>query len=197
MTTESLSVVARYDEAIDYESMSDEEQRRYIETRDISLLKAMPGEKPAVFHVRRLRTSEMRNVNAQPNEKLGWEVAFRIALVRGDDIRFTDGSRGAYVRPSDKMLNDGQLDRFAPADVIEVGSFIVEWSNLGKGRPAVWQLPATSERALAALGSLRAAQKRASAASPRQSSEPAAEAVGAAPPSSPGGATSGAATATG
>lgn len=194
--TDALTIISRFDEAIDYEAMGDDALAAYRETRDCALLAILHDQKPTVFHARRLRTTEMRDVNAQPADSLRYELAFRKALVRVDHMRASDGSRSAWVRPSDKPLNDAQVDQFSNADVQEVGSYIVAWSNLGKGRPAAWPLPATSALALEALGSLRAAQKRASAANSRQSSAPAEEPAGRTPGSSPDGATPGAVTAT-
>lgn len=196
--TDALTIICRFDEAVDYESMSEAELSVYRESRDASLLKRIPGETPTVFHARRLRTSEMSQVNALPAVELRYELCFRKALVRVDDLRGPDGSRSTWTRPNpDKPLNDAQIDKFTNAEVQEVGSYIYDWSNVGKGRPAAWQLPATSARALEGLASLRVAQKRASAEASRQSSETA-EAVAAAPPApSPSGGTPGAATATG
>jgi hypothetical protein len=195
--SETHTVVCRYDEAIDYESTPKADQDRYIETRDHACLRYIEGERPALFVVRRLLTSEMREVNAQHIESERNLMAFRKGLMSATDVRFFDGTRGPWLRPSPKPIRDAELDRFSPADVNEVGSYVVAWSNLGKGRPAAWPLPATSALALEAHASLRVAQKKASAASsPHSSATPRAVLAGTSG-SSPDGVTPGAATATG
>lgn len=193
--SESFTVVARYDEAIDALAMTSDDRDGYRETFDIALLKYVEGERPTLWHCRRLRVSEMRDVLAQPHDSGKFEASFCRGLVRVDGLR-TEGGRQAWTKPTDKPLTDKLLDIFDPADVQEVGAAIFGRSHLGKGRPAAWPLPATSRLALEALVLHRAAGMRRSDRS-RQSSERAAEASATPPDVSPDSATSGDATATG
>lgn len=191
--SESFTVIARYDEAIDAEGMSEDDRISYRETFDTSLLKFLPGEQPTRWHCRRLRTSEMRDVLSQPNDSDKYMAAFARGLVRVEGKR-DDGVRSSWTRPTDKPLTDKVLDTFDLADVLEVGAAIFGRSHLGKGRPAAWPLPATSRLAVAALVSRRAEEMRRSALS--APSSPPAEEAPATPSSSPAGETPGAATAT-
>ncbi len=192
MADESFTVVCRYDEAIDAEAMTSEERDQFRETGDVAALKFLSGEKPALWHCRRLRTSEMRDVHAQPNDAGKYEAAFARGLVRVENLR-VGSERQSMGRPSDKPLNDRALDGYDPGDVLEVGAAIYGRSVLGKGRPAAWPQPATSRLAVAALVVRRVEARRISDLSDR-SKPPAAEAA-AAPPSHAS-ETSGGATAT-
>lgn len=192
MAEESFTVVCRYDEAIDAEAMTSDERDHYRETGDMSALKFLDGERPALWHCRRLRTSEMREVYAAPNDSARYEAAFARGLVKVENMRVGD-SRQTLGRPSDKPLNDKALDMYDPADVLEVGAAIYGRSILGKGRPAAWPLPATSRLAVAALVYRRVARAQTSAASSATNRPPAVEAVEA--PPSRASAMSGAATA--
>ncbi len=187
---ESFKIVARYDEAIDAEAMPEEDRLAYRESFDTALLKFLPGEQPTWWYARRLRTSEMRDVLAQPDAAGRYFAAFARGIVRVED-----GGRVTWTRPTDKPLSDKILDTFDAADVQEIGAAIFGRSHLGKGRPAAWPLPDTSRLAVEALVLRRAAHTRRTALSAL--SRPPAEAP---PPAtsapSPAGATPGAATAT-
>jgi hypothetical protein len=192
--SESFTVVCRYDEAIDAEAMSEDARASYRETFDIAHLRYLDGEKPTLWHCRRLRTSEMVACDREPDEVSRFVAAFARGLVRVDALR-TDGGRTQWTRSTEKPLNEKALDAFDFADVKEIGAAIWGRSQLGKGRPAAWPLPATSQLAVGALVSRRAAQMRRSAAAsaPSSGSPVAAPTPDAAPVSE----TSGPATATG
>ena len=189
-----FQIVCRYDEAIDAEAMTPEDRAAYRDNFDVSLLKFVPGERPAIFFARRLKNSEMEECASQATVAAAHRTAFAFGIMRVSDLRVGD-ERRTWTRSTPKPLNTAALDDFDFADIQEIGSAIYGRCHLGKGRPAAWPLPATSQRALEALVSRRVAQKMRLAAA--QSSEPA-EAAEAAPASnSPGGETLGAATATG
>lgn len=193
MADHAFEIVCRYDEAIDADAMTPEDKARFRDEFDVSALAFVPGEKPARFFARRLRNSEMEDCAAQPHDPARYRLAFSLALTRAVDLRSGD-ERKTWTRPTPKPLNEKALDEFDFADIQEVGLAIYARSLLGKGRPAALPLPATSQRALEALVSRRVAQKMKRAAD--QSSAPP-EAPAEARPSSPAGATPGAATATG
>jgi len=173
MADESFTVVARYDEAIDAEAMSEDERISYRETFDCSLLKYLSGETPTKWHCRRLRTSEMRDVLSQPHDSGKYEAAFCRGLVRVEGKR-EDGGRTTWTRPTDKPFTDKVLDTFDSADVQEIGAAIFGRSHLGKGRPAAWPLPATSRLAVGALVSRRVEETRRAALSAQNSERAAA-----------------------
>lgn len=194
MADESFKVVCRYDEALDAEAMTSDERDRFRETGDVDALKYLDGEQPTVWHCRRLRTSEMRDVHSQSTDAGRYEAAFARGLMRVEGKR-VDGGRESWTRPVEgKPLNDRALDGFDPADVLEVGAAIYGRSVLGKGRPAAWPQPATSRLAVAALVFRRVEARTIAERTSARSSAPA---EGAAPtPSSPASETSGPATVT-
>lgn len=194
MADESFTVVCRYDEAIDAEAMTSDDRDRFRETGDVAALKFLDGERPTIWHCRRLRTSEMRDVHSASGDAGKYEAAFCRGLMRVESKR-VDGGREQWTRPVEgKPLNDRALDTFDPADVLEVGAAIYGRSVLGKGRPAAWPQPATSRLAVAALVYRRVEARTSAERLSAQSSEQAAEGV--AGPNSPASATSGPATAT-
>ncbi len=192
--SEAFEVVCRFDEAIDAEAMTSDDRDRFRETGDVSALKFLDGERPTVWHCRRLRTSEMRDVHSQSSDAGKYEAAFARGLMRVEGKRNGE-ARESWTRPVEgKPLNDRALDGFDPADVLEVGAAIYGRSVLGKGRPAAWPQPATSRLAVAALVFRRVEARTTAERLSAQSSAQAA--AGAVPPSSPASETSGPATAT-
>lgn len=201
MSNESFDVVCRFDEAIDAENS---DRQRFRETLDMRWLKFLPGDQPTVYHCRRLTSSEMREVARNPDDVTRYSSAFALGVTRVDAMRIPVGEgealtfdRRNWVKtiPSEKHLNDKALNEFDFAEIQEVGGAIWGRCHLGKGRPAAWPLPATSQHAIAALVSHRAERMRRSAANSPPTNAPPVEPsthVG-----SVGSATSGDATATG
>lgn len=168
-------IICRFDEALDAEAMGERGVREYRETADITHVKIREGKVPAVFHCRRLRTSEMQAALSYTSEADRYAACFARGVMKADSL-YREHGRESWVRPDgDRPIGSKALDEcFDFADVQEVGSAIYGASLVGKGRPAAWPLPATSQVAVMALAHHLAEQTRASAAQPPPSkSDPA------------------------
>ena len=172
--TTGFRVVCRFDPSIDVDAMTREEVRQFTETGDVSLLKFIDREQPAVFHCRRLRVSEMQAVKAGTSEADVFVAAFQRGLLRAENLLTEDGGRRSWERPdAERPITMREVEAvFDAGEVLEVGAAIYGRSILGKGRPAAWPQPDTSALAVAAVAHQRAARKRASAANSQQSNEP-------------------------
>lgn len=157
--SEAFEVVCRFDEAIDPEAQTEEQRLSFATTYSPKDLAYLPGEVPTVFHCKRLAVSDMRAVLSHPEPMQPW-AAFVRGLVSVTDMRCDDGARRTWTRPTEKPLTDEVVTKagFSITEVNEVGEAIMGRSRVGKGRPAVWRLPATSRDALEALARLRVAQ---------------------------------------
>jgi hypothetical protein len=189
--TQNFDIVCRFDEALDPDGQSDEQRLAFPTSWAPADLAFLPGEPPTVFSCRRLAVTEMRQVQAYQPSDQPWE-AFARGVVSVRDLRCEGGSRRSWVRPSEKPLTPAAIEKagFDIREINEVGMAIIGRSSVGKGRPAVWRLPATSADALEALARHRVAQRARDAA---RSKEP--PAATPAPSNASAGATSGAATA--
>jgi hypothetical protein len=165
-----FKIICRFDEALDAEAMGERGIREYRETADFSNVKIREGMTPAVFHCRRLRTSEMQSALSYTSEADRYAACFARGVVKADNL-YREHGRESWVRPdSDRPIGTKALDEcFDFADVQEVGSAIYGASLVGKGRPAAWPLPATSRDAVMALAHHLAGQTRALDAQPPQS----------------------------
>lgn len=174
MSQTGFKVICRFDPAIDTESMTKDEVRRFADTGDVSLLKFFEGTQPTTFHCRRLKVSEMQAVKATNSEADMFVAAFQRGLQNVDNLLDDNGENPRrWSRPdAERPISMREVEAaFSPGEVLEVGAAIYGRSVLGKGRPAAWPQPDTSALAVAALAHQRAAQRRASADLSAPSSE--------------------------
>lgn len=158
--TQNFDIVCRFDEALDPDKQTEEQRLAFPTSWSPSDLAYLDGERPVVFHCRRLSVTEMRTVQGFAAHDQPW-AAFIRGLVSATDLRCDDGTRRNWTRSTEKPLNDDAIEKagFDIATINEVGEAIIGRSSVGKGRPAVWRLPATSRDALVALGRHRVALK--------------------------------------
>jgi hypothetical protein len=163
-----FKIVCRFDDALDAEAMGEDGIRKYRETADFSEVKIREGKTPAVFHCRRLKSSEMQAAMSHTSEADRNAACFARGLMRAENL-YREHGRADWVRSdSDRPIGSKAMDEcFDYADVQEVGSAIYGQSLVGKGRPAVWPLPATSRDAVMALVHLHAELTRESDAARR------------------------------
>lgn len=183
MADTGFMVVCRFDPALDPEAMGSSAVRKFRETGDFSEAQFREGMRPAVFHCRRLRVSEMQAVNGYTTEADRLSAAFARGIIRCEDLYSENGSRRDWVRPdSDRPVASSAIDAtFDFGEVQEVGAAIYGRSILGKGRPAAWPLPDTSRAAVGALAYRLAEQtleQDASSAPSKSAADPAAATSG-------------------
>lgn len=176
---------------------------KYSTTRDFSLLEWADDVKPTVFHGRLLTIAERRQVRNLPSTADQNEAAFARGLMSVENlVREEGGQPIQWTRPNDssgkdKPIPDKTLDEcFDEATIQEIGMVILQRSFLARTSGQWFPLPATSRDALSASLYRRAEQMSASSSS--AATKPQAEAQPATTPtSSPAGAASTDATATG
>jgi len=124
------------------------------------------GKRPVVFHTRRLRRAEMRDVEGLPTEQAKHEAAFACGVV------MVETDHGEVLRPARERWTAEELDRhFHFADVEDIGSVIVTRSRIPFGLSVSYAAPRSSAAASGAL--LFPSAARSPAAAPPSSSAPA------------------------
>lgn len=168
MSTTGFKITPRFDPAIDAEAMGPEAVRSYRDGGDYSLLRFREEPAPVVFHCRRLRVSEMQAAKSGSTETDVFVECFRRGVMRVTGLYTEDASRRDWQRPDpDRPIAMKSIDAdFDAGEVLEVGAAIYGRSILGKGRPAAWPQPDTSQLAVGALVRQLVEQTRAPAASP-------------------------------
>jgi|GEM_PF-1480350 len=176
---------------------------KYSTTRDVSLLSFLPDAKPTVFNCRLLTISERRQVRNLPSQGDQYEAAFARGLVSVENLARDDGSVVAsWTRPTDmsgkeKPIPDRSLDEnFDEATIQEIGMVILSRSFLARTSGQYFPLPAICRDALSA-SLLRRAELMIASSSSAATKPPPEAPLAVTPASSPAGAASTDATATG
>lgn len=141
-------VVRLFDTAVrwtDGPSASGTDARAYAASRDFELVKAVEGQRPMVFHTRRLRRSQIRDIECMSADPFKRESAFAVGV---DMVDMPDGQ---VMRPARERWTDDELDRFDFVDIEDIGSVVLARSRLPFGSPASFAAPPSSAVALAAL----------------------------------------------
>ncbi len=151
-------VICIADEAIDPDN-SDVD--KYSRERDPSLLKFLPGERPAIFHTIRLPTSVvLRSVERMNTEAEKFTMAFMFGVVKVENF-VEEGRREPYTwapeetiaTPSAGKLSaitEEEMNLFTPAEILDVGSVIYQRAFLKKARKPLFVPQPTSVAACAA-----------------------------------------------
>jgi hypothetical protein len=163
-------VVRVYDPAIDHDGMGIEAVAEYARSRSVELLRFLPGERPTIFHVRRLARSQIRWVREASSDDERRERAFRAGVTQVTDVRRADGGRFDWLPPASgskapRPAPEDALEVFGEIDVQEIGGVIWLDSFLARDLPRRYPLPATSLDAIEAIIYHRAVQTSASAQS--------------------------------
>ena len=176
---------------------------KYSTTREFALLKFAEDTKPTVFNARLLTISERRQVRNMASPSDQNEAAFARGLVSVDNLIREEGGAGIHwIRPNDssgkdKVIPDSVLDEcFDEATIQEIGAVILYRSFLARTSGQYYPLPAISRDALSAT-LLRRAERMSASSSSDATKPPPAAPPATIPPSSPDGAASTDATATG
>jgi hypothetical protein len=152
MRSERFKVVSVLDEAIDTESIPFDTMQEYIETRDVKLLAQhiKPGMKPVTYHVRAVHHSmwESYVMAGGDHDDIKFRRAFMCGIDRVEDLPSRDGTT-ITLEPKLKIgaakvfTEDEVNDRFAPSEVLEIGSVIFHHSFLPLRNTVTWHLPST------------------------------------------------------
>lgn len=148
-STQPFEVVCLYDPAIDG-SVSD--VIAYGRSRDLSKITFKAGQEPVRFWVERMsRRLMLRHVAAADSENERYTRAFSCAVVR------VTGLEGKHeFRPQQqlstpvgqvRMVTEEELERFAIADILEIGAVAFWRSFLRPGNEASYPLLASSATA--------------------------------------------------
>ncbi len=143
-----FKVVRIFDPAVRWsdgpaEGMTD--VRAYARERDFSAIVTAPGDRAVVYHTKRLRASQMRDVegySAEPSKRwLAFQVG--VSVIETRDGKVVSPSRGAWT--------DSEMEAHGVefADVEDIGSVILQRSRLPKDLPASFVAPPSSARASA------------------------------------------------
>jgi len=138
------------DEAIDTESIDFDVMKEYVETRDIKLIAqyVKPGMKPITYHVRAVHHSMWEGyvMAGGDHESVKYRRAFMCGIDRVEDLPSKDGTT-ITLEPKLKIgaikvfTEDEINDRFAPSEVLEIGSVIFQHSFLPLRNTLTWELP--------------------------------------------------------
>lgn len=184
MRPNQFPVISVLDEAIDTESIQFDTMVQYYKTRDIKLLEqhVHPGQQPTRYLVRAVPHGLWESFvgAAGDNLEMRYRRAFMcgvisVANLRGDDgvsvlewkpTRPVQGMQDTFI-----MTDDECNGRFAPSEVLEIGSVIYEHSFLPRRRKLTWPLPPMLFEQLANL-TFRPAAPSQTTASTQTSSTP-------------------------
>lgn len=138
-------VVRIYDSAID---VLNSETLEYARTRDVSLLKFLPGKEPTRFKYRRLsRDQVLKYVDTAATENEKFVRAFACGVSRVDNYREGQSWEPAQVPgKSWTLCSDRDLDAFGLSDLIEIGAVIYQESTGPLDSAPTYQLPQVSVR---------------------------------------------------
>lgn len=119
--------------------------RAYAKTRDFESLRVKPGARPMVFHTRRLRRAETRDVMTHAAAEHRHESAFALG------VTMIDLPDGGTMRPTRERWSDDDLDRLEFVDIEDVGAFVLQRSRLPLDFAGPFVAPPSSSAAMAAL----------------------------------------------
>lgn len=142
-----MQVVSVLDPAIDVKAMGYEKLNRYLETRDLELIRPFfkQGESPMVFHLREAPQSLWESfVEDGKNEQDRYKRALMCCLVNVENMHQRDGTRieaGSFARPDRQLIEDATIGLFAPQYRLEIGRVAYEHSFFDLRMPAPFLLP--------------------------------------------------------
>lgn len=153
----TLRVVVPWDPAILWPADGTarrQQASKYHAERDMSALKMVEGLRPRIFHTRRLRRSEMRDVSCMSSEAFQDEAGFVIGVTH---IELADGRT---ARPANgERWSEADLDLWDLdyPTVTDIGRTIVQRSRIPLGLRVIYVEPHSSVDALVAWLSRSAA----------------------------------------
>lgn len=151
MRQERFKVISVDDEAIDTESMPFDVMADYSKTRDIKLLMPYirPGMQPVVFHVKAVPHAMWESfvMSGGQHEDVRFRRAFICGVELVENIPSEDG-RLLTLKPEHNVPGVGATwtedeinKRFAPSEVLEIGSVVFHHSFLPRRKSLIWELP--------------------------------------------------------
>jgi hypothetical protein len=164
MAQQILKTVRMYDPAISAESDGDP-ITEFAKTRDLSLLKFMPGMTPVYYHLRLVDNALFTDfVCAVESETERYRRSFRCAVEKVENLKAESGeefmtwcSTGTQRTESGSqpVLTLEDMKLFAPADQQEIGA-VAYWRNfLPRDIGPYFQVPRSSAVVWAAMASQR------------------------------------------
>lgn len=146
MRDQKFRVVSVQDPAL---SMSVTEVIEYYKTRDYSLVKPTPGEKPTVFHVTEVPHALWESyVAASDNAHERHRRAFQCGVEKVENLVQPDGVAIPSWSPSFRhpnlnvlMLSDEECQLFSPHEREEIGSVVYQHSFLARRIKLSYVLP--------------------------------------------------------
>lgn len=190
MDSSTIRVASVADTALDIQAMTETGESgrhiimEYAESRDETLVRALPGEKITWFHVRRLRSSEFIQVKQASSDAEQYQRAFAIGVTKIENFaetgsrtvlpEYTPDGQGQRGQGRISFFTDEQMDRISPAFIEEIGSVVWQRSFLAH-MPEVSYQPPPSFRRVLATRLHRVAADAAKAARPQSSEPPPAE----------------------
>ena len=156
-TTKLLKCVSVFDQAIDRERTTREDVEKYVQTRDLSLLKFKPDLSPAYFHIRRIPVHTFSRV-VEPVEGRAEArmLAFMVGVERIEGLRTPDGqltqprAPGLKVESAtgpvywwteaelEQLIDDELLDK---PTVDEIGKVALDRAGLRRRNADSYRLP--------------------------------------------------------
>lgn len=164
----AIEVISVTDEALDVAAMPPGQLARYIETRDIALVKPyfLFGQKPTIYRLREIPHRIFQSVREQTTETARLSAAFQAALVRVENLRSEDGAllnlgpeMGRY---DNGVLRDEELERFEASELDEIGEVAFTRTFFRRKTVRVYQLPRSLRERWASQAALRAVPSPAS-----------------------------------
>ena len=150
-----IKLVCIYDAAIDQDAMGSDTLDKYIRSRDFGLISPYfkPGQKPTVYHMKRISRSTMLNrVMCVDSDSERAMRSFQYAITQVDNVRADDGTVHDW-KPAgttqtsageQAMVSTSELERFAAADIMEIGQAAWYLSFLRQNSGDYCRVPLTS-----------------------------------------------------
>lgn len=145
---EVLKAVVPWDPAIIWPNEKEAREKAwkdYNGDRVFERLSFKEGTRPQTFTTRRLRSSEMADVDSIDGEPRRYRVAFACG------VKEVLTPAGETLRPASGRWTEDEMERFGYAAHNDIGAVILTRSRLPLGLPVSFVLPPTSVAALVAF----------------------------------------------
>lgn len=147
-SNDPFPAVSLFDEAID---LAQTDIQTYRDTRDLSLVRFLPGATPVTYYLRRIpRHLVIGYIQAAPEHERPMR-AFMVGVERVEGLPADDGRtvRTTWSPSRKEQLITGpmsfmdavELEMFEPAVIEELGSLAFQRSFLARKNAATWPLP--------------------------------------------------------
>lgn len=157
-STGELRAICIFDPGLDVEAMGPDRITEYLQTRDFKDVMGFQKKdpRPSIYHLRQIpRSVFLSQVLGQATDHDRYAAAFRMAVTRVENLYSDDGT-SVHFEPSGSIgdltvISHRELERFSPAEILEMGSVAWCQSFLPSRIARRYQVPPTLARTLREL----------------------------------------------